>query len=235
MDIGLSPLDIGLSVNDLRKSFYSPTGERIEVLRGVSFSARAGEAIAIMGASGAGKSTLLHLLGGLDAADHGSIVAADFAIDRASQSELARFRNQRVGFVFQFHHLLPDLTAAENVSLPLRVNRVPARKAMHEARRMLNGFGFDDRTADSVAGHLSGGEQQRVAICRALVNQPAFVLADEPTGNLDAATGGQIARSLASYARDHGALVVIASHSDSVAELCDRRLLLNAGRLAEVV
>ena len=232
-DVGRSTLNVGLSVNDLRKSFYSSTGERIDVLRGVSFSATPGEAIAIMGASGAGKSTLLHLLGGLETADHGSIVAGTLAIDRASQAELARFRNQQVGFVFQFHHLLPDLTAAENVSLPLRVKRMKSREAMRRALTMLKQFGFDQRTSDAVVGHLSGGEQQRVAICRALVNQPAIVLADEPTGNLDAASGGQIADALASYAREHRALVIIATHNETVAEKCPRRFVLNAGRLSE--
>src|SRR4029450_9287677 len=123
-DLGPWTLDVGLSVTDLRKSFSSPKGERIDVLRGASFSASAGEAVAIMGASGAGKSTLLHLLGGLEATDHGTILAGQLAIEGARPSELARFRNDRVGFVFQFHHLLPDLTAAENVSLPLRITRL---------------------------------------------------------------------------------------------------------------
>ena len=232
-DVGRSTLDVGISVSDLRKSFYSPTGERIDVLRGVSLSASPGEAIAIMGASGAGKSTLLHLLGGLETADHGSIVALTLAIDRASQAELARFRNQHVGFVFQFHHLLPDLTAAENVSLPLRVKRMKSREAMRRAGALLRQFGFDQRTSDAAVGHLSGGEQQRVAICRALVNQPEIVLADEPTGNLDAASGGQIADSLASYARENRALVIIATHNETVAEKCPRRFVLNAGRLSE--
>jgi lipoprotein-releasing system ATP-binding protein len=230
-DIGRWTLDIGLTVTDLRKSFHSPTGERIEVLRGASFSARAPEAIAVMGASGAGKSTLLHLLGGLEAADHGSIVAAQFAIDRASPSELARWRNSRVGFVFQFHHLLPDLTAAENVSLPLRITRTRPREAMRRAEELLLEMGLDRRTSASVVGHLSGGEQQRVAVCRALITRPALVLADEPTGNLDTAIGDEIARSLVSYARDNGALVIIATHNRALAETCDRTLVLEGGRI----
>jgi lipoprotein-releasing system ATP-binding protein len=221
-----------LTVTDLRKSFSSPTGERVEVLRGVSFSAAAGETVAIMGSSGAGKSTLLHLLGGLEAADHGSIVAGKFAIDRATPSALASFRNKQVGFVFQFHNLLPDFTAAENVSLPLRIARTSRREAMHHALQMLEEVGLDSRASTSVVGHLSGGEQQRVAVCRALVTRPALVLADEPTGNLDTEIGNEIARSLVSYARDNQALVIVATHNHALAELCDRTLILRNGRLS---
>jgi lipoprotein-releasing system ATP-binding protein len=223
-----------LVVNDLRKSFSSPTGERIEVLRAVSFSAAAGEVVAIMGASGAGKSTLLHLLGGLEAADHGSIVAGQFVIDRATPSALSRFRNKQVGFVFQFHNLLPDLTAAENVALPLMITRMSRREAMRHALQMLEEVGLDSRVSASVVGHLSGGEQQRVAVCRALVTRPALVLADEPTGNLDTGIGNEIVRSLVSYARDNRTLVIIATHNRALAELCDRTLVLRDGRLYDL-
>lgn len=233
-DVEHGTLDFGLKVTDLRKNFLSPAGERIEVLRGVSFTAVAGEAVAIMGASGAGKSTFLHLLGGLEVADHGSIVAGDFAIDRETPSALARFRNKQVGFVFQFHNLLPDLTAAENVSMPLRINRAGRREAMRHAVRMLEEVGLDNRVSASVVGHLSGGEQQRVAVCRALVTRPALVLADEPTGNLDTVIGNEIANSLVSYARNNRALVIIATHNHALAELCDRTLVLQQGRLCDI-
>lgn len=223
--------DLRLIVNDLRKSFPSPGGERIEVLRGVSFSAAPGKTVAVMGVSGAGKSTLLHLLGGLEATDHGSIAAGDFSIDDASNSALAHFRNNEVGFIFQFHHLLPDLTAAENVSLPLMINRISRREAMHCAVRLLQESGLGDRISHLI-GHLSGGEQQRVAVCRALVTQPALVFADEPTGNLDTAIGDQIARSLVSYARETPAIVVLATHNQAVAAICDRVLVLRDGRLS---
>ena len=223
-----------LVVTDLRKSFTSPTGERLEVLRGVSFSAGAGEAVAIIGSSGAGKSTLLHLLGGLEAADHGIILAGKFAVDRAGPSALAHWRNQRVGFVFQFHHLLPDLTAAENVSMPLLIKRIRRREAMRRATEMLAQVGLDSRVSVSLVGHLSGGEQQRVAVCRALITRPAFVLADEPTGNLDAAIGDEIARSLVSYAREMQAIVIIATHNRALAEICDRTLVLRDGRLSRL-
>jgi lipoprotein-releasing system ATP-binding protein len=230
-DVGRWTWDFGLSVTDLRKSFLSPNGERIEVLRSASFSASAGEAVAIMGPSGAGKSTLLHLLGGLEAADHGTILAGGFAVDRAGPAVLARFRNKHVGFVFQFHHLLPDLTATENVSLPLRITRISRREAARRATQMLEEVGLDRRIADSLVGHLSGGEQQRVAVCRALITRPALVLADEPTGNLDATTGDEIARSIVSYARNHRALVIIATHNQALAQICDRTLVLENGRL----
>lgn len=222
--------NLKLTVTDLRKSFLSPHGERIEVLRGVTFSVNAGESVAIMGSSGAGKSTLLHLLGGLEAPDHGSIAAGEFAVERASQSALARFRNNQVGFVFQFHHLLPDLTAAENVSLPLLIRRIHSREATRQAVQALEEIGLGDRSSHLV-GNLSGGEQQRVALCRALVNRPAIVLADEPTGNLDTTIGDEIARSLVIYAQKVQANVILATHSHAVASLCDRVLTLRDGRL----
>ena len=230
-DVGPRTLDFGLRVTDLRKSFLSSAGARIEVLRGASFSANAGEAVAIMGASGAGKSTLLQLLGGLEAADHGSVVAGEFEVDQANAAALARFRNERVSFVFQFHHLLPDLTAAENVSLPLLIARISHRQAIRRATEMLEEVGLDSRVSTSLVRHLSGGEQQRVAVCRALITSPALVLADEPTGNLDVSTGGEIARSLVSYARNNRALVLIATHNQALAEICDRTLILSNGRL----
>jgi lipoprotein-releasing system ATP-binding protein len=231
-DFGLWTLDFGLRVSDLRKSFSSPNGERIEVLRGASFVASPGETIAITGSSGAGKSTLLHLLGGLEAPDHGSIIAGPFSIDSAEPAALARFRNNNVGFVFQFHHLLPDLTAAENVGLPLMINRTSRREALRAAIRRLEEVGLADRSSHPV-GHLSGGEQQRVALCRALISQPALVIADEPTGNLDTAIGDEIARSLVSYGRANRAVVIIATHNHALAELCDRILTLKGGKLWE--
>ena len=233
-DVGSGTLDFRLEVTDLRKNFSTPAGEKIEVLRGASFSAKAGEAISIMGASGAGKSTLLHLICGLEAADHGSIIAGEFAINRATSSALAHFRNKQVGFVFQFHHLLPDLTAAENVSLPLLITRTRHGLAMQRAARMLAEVGLDSRMSASVVGHLSGGEQQRVAVCRALITSPVLVLADEPSGNLDTAIGDEIAHSLISYARHNAALVIIATHNRALAAICDRTLVLRHGKLCDV-
>jgi lipoprotein-releasing system ATP-binding protein len=223
-------LDSGLIVTDLRKSFSSPSGERIEILRGVSLTAAPGETLAIMGSSGAGKSTLLHLLGGLEAPDHGSIVAGQFSIDGAAPAALAHFRNANVGFVFQFHHLLPDLTAAENVGLPLMIKRTSRQESLRRAIQALEEVGLGKRVSHP-AGHLSGGEQQRVALSRALISRPSLVLADEPTGNLDAAIGDEIAQSLVLYGRPNNAVVIIATHNRGLAELCDRIMILRDGKL----
>jgi lipoprotein-releasing system ATP-binding protein len=198
---------------DLRKSFIAPNGQRIDVLRGVTFSANAGERIAITGASGSGKSTLLHLLGGLETPDHGTI----------------EFEG-KIGFVFQFHYLLPDLSALENVALPLLIARWKRDRAYERARTLLRDAGLDDR-ADHPVSHLSGGEQQRVAVARALITEPKLLLADEPTGNLDAAIGEDIGQTLVAYAHNHSAVTVIATHSASLARMCDRSLVLDDGRL----
>lgn len=232
-DSGPWTLDYGLSVTDLRKSFLSPAGERLEVLRGVSFAAKAGEAVAIVGASGAGKSTLLHLIGGLEEADHGRIILGPFEVDRASPATLARFRRKHIGLVFQFHHLLSDLNAAENVALPLMIARTRRREAMTEAVQSLEKLALGSRAAHPV-GHLSGGEQQRVAVCRALITHPSLVLADEPTGNLDASFAEEIGETLVAYARSRGAIVLLATHNEQLAQLCDRMLVLREGRLREL-
>jgi ABC-type lipoprotein export system ATPase subunit len=232
-DIGHSTFDFGLTVTDLRKSFLGPRGERIEVLKGVSFSASPGESLAIVGPSGAGKSTLLHLLGGIEAADHGSVGAGSFALERATRTQLARYRNEQVGFVFQFHHLLPDLTAGENVSLPLLLAGKNRRQAMEQATTSLKAVGLAERASQRVT-ELSGGEQQRVAVCRALISQPLLLLADEPTGNLDANSGELIADQIISYALSRPAIVIIATHNQALAQRCDRVLSLQGGRISEL-
>ena len=207
-----------MNVVDLRKSFVAPNGQRIDVLRGVSFVAADGESIAITGPSGSGKSTLLHLLGGLEAPDHGTIT-----VNGAGQQ-----RNS-IGFVFQFHYLLPDLSAVENVALPLLIARWSKNKAFARALELLQETGLGDR-ADHPISHLSGGEQQRVAVARALITEPKLLLADEPTGNLDEAISEQIGRTLIDYARKNSAITVIATHSANLARLCDRSLVLEDGR-----
>lgn len=209
-----------ISVVDLRKSFIAPNGERIDVLRGVSFKANAGESIAITGASGSGKSTLLHLLGGLEAADHGSISRDGY--------------RGEIGFVFQFHYLLPDLSAVENVALPLLIARWKRNQAFARAMNFLEETGLGKRAAHPIS-HLSGGEQQRVALARALITEPKLLLADEPTGNLDAAISGQIGQSLVDYAHKHSTITIIATHSASLANLCDRTLLIEDGRCKSVL
>ncbi len=228
---GLKP-ETFLEVCELRKAYASPAGGALEVLRDVSFGMAAGEMLAVVGASGAGKSTLLHLLGGLEAADGGSARLGEIELTRAGAAELARVRNEQVGFVFQFHHLLPDLTAVENVALPLLVARHKAREARRTAAELLATVGLGER-ASHRPGELSGGEQQRVAIARALVHHPRLVLADEPTGNLDAATGAQVAALLSTLARTRGAAVIVATHNEQLARACDRTLALVEGRLRE--
>ena len=216
----------------LRKAFRKPSGAPLEVLRGVSFTVEAGEMVAVMGASGAGKSTLLNLVGGLEGADEGEIRLGESDIARAQRGELARLRNEQLGFVFQFHHLLPDLTAAENVALPLLINRTSRREALKRAVEMLERVGLIDRK-DAQVGLLSGGEQQRVAIARAVIRGPRLILADEPTGNLDARASDETGALLASFCRADGTMVVIATHNERLARLCDRVLLLADGRLEE--
>ena len=223
----------GLVVHDVRKAFRDPAGGALEVLRGVAFTLGAGEMAAVLGASGAGKSTLLHVLGGLERADAGSALLGGFDILRAAGAELARFRGREVGFVFQFHHLLPDLSAVENVALPLLVARRKPGEAREAASEMLERVGLSKR-ARHRAGELSGGEQQRVAIARALVRRPRLVLADEPTGNLDARTGEDIGALFFDVCRERGACVLVATHNESLARsFCDRRLILRDGFIEE--
>lgn len=202
-----------MNVVDLRKSFVAPSGERLDVLRGVNFAAADGESIAVTGLSGSGKSTLLHLLGGLETPDHGTISV-----------------NGKIGFVFQFHYLLPDLSAVENVALPLLIARWSRKRAFDRALELLQETGLADR-ADHPISHLSGGEQQRVAVVRALITEPKLLLADEPTGNLDEAISDQIGHALVDYARKHAAITIIATHSSSLARLCDRLVVLEGGRV----
>ena len=204
---------MSLEVVDLRKSFNAPNGERIEVLRGVTFTLKPGECVAITGASGSGKSTLLHLIGGLEEPDHGSLTA---------------FRREQIGFVFQFHYLLQDLTALENVAMPLLIKR--SKSAFQQATRLLEKNGIGDRL-DHAVSHLSGGEQQRVAVARALITEPQLILADEPTGNLDLSISEEIGSSLLNYVRQHSRMALIATHSPSLAQLCDYSLVLEDGRL----
>jgi lipoprotein-releasing system ATP-binding protein len=217
---------------DLQKAFRTPAGARLEVLRGASFEVAVGEMLAIVGASGSGKSTLLHILGGLEAADAGRVKFGEFDVTSASDAELALFREREVGFVFQSHHLLPDLTAAENVALPLLMRRMRREESMRRALAALESIKLRERATHNV-GQLSGGEQQRVALARALVKRPRLVLADEPTGNLDAAIGDEIGATLAAYCRAERAAVIVATHNERLARSCDRVLLLEDGRLSE--
>jgi ABC-type lipoprotein export system ATPase subunit len=198
----------------------------LEVLRGVDIEVSPGEFLALRGASGAGKSTLLHLLGGLDRADQGEIHLDGAALGRLSANALTRLRNRTIGFVFQAYHLLPELTALENVCLPARIQRVPAAQAEARGRALLERVGLAARV-DHKPYELSGGEQQRVAIARALINRPELVLADEPTGNLDSHTGDGIIELLCSLRSEQRTTLVIATH--------DARVAARAPRVVELV
>jgi lipoprotein-releasing system ATP-binding protein len=221
-----------LDVENLTKSYRTPAGA-LAVLTDLSLTVDAGEMVAIVGASGVGKSTLLHVVGGLDVFDAGTVKVGDAAIERLSDAERVRFRNRHVGFVFQFHHLLPEFTAQENVEMPLRIAGSPARERDARARDLLGRVGLSAR-ADHRPGMLSGGEQQRVAVARALAAQPSLLLADEPTGNLDEHTAEQLHALLREMHAEHGLTSIIATHNASLAAACDRVLRLEGGRLRPV-
>jgi lipoprotein-releasing system ATP-binding protein len=206
------------------------SGERVlEVLRGLDFQVAAGEAVAIVGDSGVGKSTLLHILGGLDLPDEGSVSFQGRETVTPRGGDLAEYRNRHVGFIFQFHHLLPEFTALENVEMPFRIGR-RAGDPSGPSREMLMRLGLADRLSHRPSA-LSGGEQQRVAIARAVAPGPAVVLADEPTGNLDPGTGAAVFGLLRELQKERGFSLVVATHSGRVAHGCDRMLRLVEGRL----
>ncbi len=217
-----------LTARGLVKRYRS--GERaLEVLRGLDIEVGAGEAVAIVGDSGVGKSTLLHILGGLDVPDDGTVAFRGRETVTARGEDLAEYRNREVGFIFQFHHLLPEFTAQENVEMPFRIGRRPGDPS-GPAREMLMRLGLADRLTHRPSA-LSGGEQQRVAIARAVAPGPAVVLADEPTGNLDPGTGAAVFGLLKALQRERGFALVVATHSGRVAHGCDRMLRLTDGRL----
>ena len=218
-----------LSVSNLHKSYPTPNGP-VEVLRAIDLQVGAGEMVAVIGASGVGKSTLLHVLGGLDSLDAGEVIVDGVALHELGDAGRVAFRNQRVGFVFQFHHLLPEFSALENVEIPLRIGRVPVAEGRPRARALLERVGLGHRLTHR-PGTLSGGEQQRVAIARALVMQPALLLADEPTGNLDEHTAASLHSLLREMHAERQLTSVIATHNSRLADACDRVLRLEGGQL----
>ena len=218
-----------VEVAGLGKSYRGAAGA-LTVLSDLALSVEAGEMVAIVGASGVGKSTLLHVLGGLDAFDSGTVRIGDADVGRMDDDARVRFRNRHVGFVFQFHHLLPEFSAAENVEMPLRIAGHASNDRAAQALALLGRVGLAERALHR-PGTLSGGEQQRVAVARALVVHPSLLLADEPTGNLDEHTAAGLHELLREMHREHNLTSIIATHNASLAAACDRVLRLEGGKL----
>ena len=226
--MALTPL---VKIHNLHKS-YKLGPQQIDILKGISFTVHRQEMIAIVGASGAGKSTLLHIMGTLDQPTQGTITFEDQELLGMSESALADFRNRRLGFVFQFHHLLPEFTALENTYLPALIQRQQKEKAREAAKALLNEVGLSHRMHHK-PGELSGGEQQRVAVARALIRNPDLVLADEPTGNLDSHTGEALFEILRDLNRRRGTAFVIVTHNEKLSAQSDRLVHLEDGLITE--
>jgi len=209
---------------------YQDGVRRVEVLKGIDFAVEPGEMVAIVGPSGSGKSTLLHLLGALDRPDHGTVEIGGQSLAGLSGARLAAFRNRTIGFVFQFHQLLPDFTALENVMLPGRIAGLEPRQVLENARRLLLEVGLEERL-EHFPNQLSGGERQRVALCRALALEPPLLLADEPTGNLDPASGEHVFELLLDLQARHRTTGILVTHNPEIAQRCTRILRLEGGAL----
>ena len=219
-----------LTATGVEKSYQVGT-TRLPVLKGLDVSLDKGEMVAVVGASGVGKSTLLHVLGGLDSADSGRVRIGETELTGLPDADVVAFRNKHVGFVFQFHHLLPEFTAAENAEMPMRIARRPHAEGRRRAEELLRRVGLGERL-EHRPGMMSGGEQQRVAIARALIMAPAILLADEPTGDLDEHTADSLHALLREMHQERGLTSLIATHNPRLAAACDRILRLADGRLA---
>ncbi len=225
--------DVTMRLNGLTKTYLKGTPGEVQVLRGADLELRSGEAVALVAPSGAGKSTLLHIAGLLDTPDAGSVeIAGQNVTGKGDRTRTAR-RRQDIGFVYQFHHLLPEFTALENITLPQLANGVSDKAAQDRAKSLLERVGVAQR-ADHRPAALSGGEQQRVAFCRALANRPRVLLADEPTGNLDPDTSDQVFDAMMALVRDEGLSALIATHNMDLAARMDRKLKLDGGVLRPV-
>ena len=214
-----------IDLKDIHRSYGD-----LEVLKGVSLNIKASEVVSIVGASGAGKSTLLHIIGTLDRADEGSVTIDGIDIGSLKEKHLSLFRNKKIGFVFQFHHLLPEFTALENVSIPAFIAGVDKTEAEERATELLGFLGIQDR-AHHKPNELSGGEQQRVAVARALVNRPAVILADEPSGNLDSASAKELHQLFFDLRDKYQQTFVIVTHNQELADMADRKLVMKDGKI----
>ncbi|HDP94951.1 MAG TPA: ABC transporter ATP-binding protein [Candidatus Aminicenantes bacterium] len=219
-----------LEAREVEKRFRLPDRSELVVLSGLNLAVDAGTMVAVTGASGSGKSTLLHLLGGLDSPDSGRVCFRDRDLGSLSNAELAEFRNRRLGFVFQFHYLMPELTVMENVAFPRLVTRFQRREAFARAQSRLKEVGLEDK-ADMMPHQLSGGERQRAAIARSLINDPDLILADEPTGNLDWRTGHRVFNLFRDLVARTGRTAVVVTHNEAQARLADVVFNLEHGRL----
>jgi len=219
-----------LQLQNLEKTYHTARGS-LTLFQGLNLEIQPGEMVAIVGQSGAGKSTLLHILGALDAPTAGTVLCASVNVAQLSQREAAIFRNREIGYVWQFHYLLPEFTALENVAMPLLARGVRKSEALAAATKWLGEVGLDER-GDHRPGELSGGEQQRVALARALVNNPRLLLADEPTGDLDESTAGRVFDLIERLHQTHGLTSILVTHNPILAARCTRTLHLESGRLA---
>ena len=211
--------------NNIHKSYGD-----LHVLKGIDLNVQKGEIVSIVGKSGAGKSTLLHILGTLDEADKGQLWIDDVEISKLNQKEIAKFRNKKIGFIFQFHHLLNEFTAAENVAIPAFIAGEPKEKSLKRAKELLDYLGLADRITHK-PNELSGGEQQRVAVARALMNEPSVVYADEPTGNLDKTTSEELHNLLFQLRKEMNQTFVIVTHNEELAALSDRTITMEDGQI----
>lgn len=217
-----------IQASGIHKSFG-----KVDVIKGIDIQINKSEIVSIVGASGAGKSTLLQIIGTIEKADSGNIIIDKIEVSKLNQSALARFRNQKIGFVFQFHHLLPEFTAVENICIPAFIAGVSKETAKKEAMKLLEYLNLTDR-ADHKPSELSGGEQQRVAVARALINKPAVVLADEPSGNLDSNSAAELHQLFFKLRDEFGQTFVIVTHNPDLAAMADRKFTITDGKISSI-